>query len=81
MKSSTCKLLEKPERAIVAAAEFLAGHGFTEFAIARAYYAMFYVVEGLLGEAHMHFRKHGGVHSAFGEYYVKTGRFDVRFHR
>lgn len=27
------------------------------------------------------FRKHGGVHAAFGEHLVKTGEIDARFHR
>ncbi len=27
------------------------------------------------------YSKHGGVHGAFGEHYVKTGLFDQKYHR
>lgn len=52
-----------------------------DFAAGRAYYAMFYIASGLLNEKGLHFRKHGGVHAAFGEHFVKTGLFDQSFHR
>jgi len=42
---------------------------------------MFYTAEALLNEKDLHFSKHGGVHGAFGEHYVKTGLFDPKFHR
>ena len=29
----------------------------------------------------MRFSKHGGVHGAFGEHFVKTGLFDAKFNR
>jgi len=29
----------------------------------------------------LRFRKHGGVHSAFGEHFAKTGLLDAKFHR
>ena len=74
------KLLEKAERSI-AAGESLVGPGHLEAAAGRAYYAMFYVAEALLAEQGRRFRKHGGVHSAFGEYFVKTGAFDQKYHR
>ena len=47
----------------------------------RLYYAMFYAAEALLEERNLHFSKHGGVHGAFGEHYVKTGLFDQKYHR
>lgn len=52
-----------------------------DFASGRAYYAMFYVAEALLEEKQLRYSKHGGVHGAFGEHYVKTGLFDQKFHR
>ena len=80
MKDATVKLLEKAERAIAAGESSLrAGH--IEAAASRAYYAMFHVAQGLLNERDLRFRKHGGVHSAFGEHFVKTGAFDPRYHR
>ena len=80
MKGATAKLLEKAGRAI-AAGESALRDGHTEAAVGRAYYAMFHVAQGLLNERELRFRKHGGVHSAFGEHFVKTGEFDPRYHR
>ncbi|HQL54889.1 MAG TPA: HEPN domain-containing protein [Phycisphaerae bacterium] len=80
MKESTAKLLDKSERSISAGDSLLAG-GHVEAAANRAYYAMFYVAEALLGERGLRFRKHGGVHGAFGEHFVKTGLFDPQYHR
>lgn len=80
MNESSRRLLDKAARAIEAA-ETLLEHGYPEFATGRAYYAMFYTTEALLNEKDLHFSKHGGVHGAFGEHYVKTGVFDVRYHR
>jgi uncharacterized protein (UPF0332 family) len=73
------RLLEKADRAI-AAAERLAD-GFPEFAAGRAYYAMFYVAQALLVTRGLRFARHGGVHAAFGEHFVKTGELDPRYHR
>lgn len=42
---------------------------------------MFYIAEALLEEKDLQFSKHGGVHGAFGEHYVKTGLFDPKYHR
>ena len=80
MKESTVQLLGKAERAVLAA-ETLFRSEDAEFAIGRAYYAMFYVAEALLNEKDLQFKKHGGVHGAFGEHYVKTGLFDAKYHR
>lgn len=80
MKESTRQLLEKAVRAIEAA-ESLLSLNYEEFAAGRAYYAMFYVAEALLNEKELRFSKHGGVHGAFGENFVKTGLFDPKYHR
>ncbi len=80
MKDATAKLLQKAGRAI-AAGESSLRDGHIESAVGRAYYAMFHVAQGLLNERDLSFRKHGGVHSAFGEHFVKTGQFDPRYHR
>ena len=42
---------------------------------------MFYAAEALLEERGLHFRKHGGVHAAFGNEFIKTGLLDKKFHR
>ena len=80
MKDSSKQLLEKASRAIEAANTLLDNRS-SEFSTGRAYYAMFYTAEALLNEKGLRFRKHGGVHSAFGEHFIKTGIFDAKFHR
>lgn len=81
MKENSRLLLEKAQRAILAAQALLDAGDFPDFATGRAYYAMFYVAEALLEDKELHFSKHGGVHGAFGEYYVKSGLLDPKFHR
>ncbi|MBI2502575.1 MAG: HEPN domain-containing protein [Candidatus Latescibacteria bacterium] len=80
MKEATGKFLGKADRVIQAAERMLAC-GDAEFAVGRVYYAMFYMAEALLNEKGFRFRKHGGVHGAFGEHFVKTGEFDPKYHR
>lgn len=80
MKEATKKLLEKAIR-VLRIAERLGKSGDAEFSVGRAYYAMFYVAEALLNEKGLHFRKHGGVHAAFAEHFVKTGLLDGKYHR
>lgn len=80
MKEEARKLLEKASRAI-RAAETLLREGDADFASGRAYYAMFYAVQALLVERGLRFRKHGSVHGAFGQEFVKTGLFDAKYHR
>ena len=80
MKEETEKLLQKASRA-VQAAQILLKEGAVDFAAGRAYYAMFYVAEALLSEKGLRFRKHGGVHAAFGEQFAKSGLLDPKFHR
>ncbi len=80
MKEATAKLMEKAARSLVAA-ERLEKSGDAEFAVGRAYYAMFYVAQALLNEKGLRFRKHGGVHGAFGEHFAKTALLDQKYHR
>ncbi len=80
MKETARKFLEKGQQSI-AAAEHLVLDGYAEFAASRAYYAMFYVAQALLSEQGRRFRKHSGVHSAFGEAFAKTGILEPKFHR
>ncbi len=80
MKESSEQLLHKASRAIEAANTLL-DNGLNEFSTGRAYYAMFYTAEALVNEKGLRFRKHGGVHSAFGEHYIKASLFDAKFHR
>ena len=63
------------------AAERLTKDGDAEFAVGRAYYAMFYAAEALLNEQELRFRKHAGVHGAFAQHFVKSGLIDKKYHR
>ncbi|MBI4358648.1 MAG: HEPN domain-containing protein [Candidatus Omnitrophica bacterium] len=72
MKEAPQKLLIKAQESIKTA-EVLLRENQTAFAASRAYYAMFYVAEALLYEKGLTFKKHGGVHSAFGEHFTKPG--------
>src|SRR5713226_1653816 len=80
VKEATEKLLAKAARAL-RVAERLKGDEDAEFAVGRAYYAMFYAAEALLNEKGLRFRKHGGVHGAFAEHFIKTGLLDGKYHR
>ena len=80
MKKTTGKFLDKAERSIKAAERLLRSKD-NEFAAGRAYYAMFYATEALLNEKGLRFRKHGGVHAAFGVHFVKGGQWDAKYHR
>jgi uncharacterized protein (UPF0332 family) len=80
MKPETSALLDKAERSIKNAQSTLEDGDF-DFAASRAYYAMFYVAEALLGEKDLQFSKHGGVHGAFSRHFVRTGAFDIKFQR
>ena len=80
MTEQTRKLLDKANRAVLAAESLLKG-GHNDFSGSRAYYAMFYAAEALLVERGLQFRKHGSVHAAFGEHFAKTEMLDPKYHR
>ncbi len=80
MKDASAKLLAKAGRAIHAA-EALVAKDEPEFAIGRAYYAMFYTAEALLYERDLHSKKHSGVIAMFGKHFAKTAVVDPKFHR
>ena len=55
--------------------------GHPDVATTRAYYAMFYAATALLSSKDMSRSKHSGVHSAFGQYFVKTGLIEPEYGR
>ena len=79
MNEETGKLLTKAESAI-RAAQILLDHEEVPFAAGRAYYAMFYVAEALLHERGLRFKKHSGVHAAYGKEFAKTSLLDPKYH-
>lgn len=80
MREEAQKLLAKAERALHAA-ETLLCEGDYEFATGRAYYAMLHAAQALLRAHDFRYRKHAGVHAAFGEHFAKTGQIDPKYHR
>jgi uncharacterized protein (UPF0332 family) len=65
----------------IQAARMLVNDGFHDFAVSRAYYAMFYLAEALLLENDLTFSRHSAVISAYGRLFAKTGRMSPDFHR
>jgi uncharacterized protein (UPF0332 family) len=73
-------LLGKAEDSI-GAAKLMRENGYYDFAVSRAYYAMFYLAEAFLLGAGLAFSKHSAVHAAFGEHFVRTGIVPPALHR
>lgn len=73
-------LLEKSQRSMDAAKNLME-RGFHDFAVSRAYYAMFYTAEALLDQEGLAFSSHAAVISAFGQYLVRPGKVPAQYHR
>ena len=73
-------LLRKAEHSIEAA-KVMKQSSYFDFAVSRAYYAMFYLAEAFLLEKGLAFSKHSAVHAAFGEHFVRTGILPTQLHR
>jgi len=73
-------LLRKAKRSVEAARTLLENLH-PDFAVARAYYAMFYTAEAALLGRGLSFSKHSAVHAAFGREFVRNGDVPVEFHR
>ncbi|NUN97969.1 MAG: HEPN domain-containing protein [Candidatus Omnitrophica bacterium] len=80
MNDESVRLLEKARRSLWAA-RVLLREGEPEFAAGRAYYAMFYAAQAVLLGRGLRFRKHSGVHAAFGEHPAKGGLIEQKYHR
>jgi len=80
MKEESNLLLLRAVDAIESA-ELLLEQGYLADSISRAYYAMFHIAEALLNEKDLSFSKHGNVHGAFGEHFIKAGILDKKYHK
>ncbi len=80
MTEGVRRLVEKAERSLKAAQRNFE-EGDYDFCASRAYYAMFYVVEGVLLAKGLTFSKHSGVIAGFWEHFVKTGVFPQELHQ
>lgn len=80
MSPEQAALLRKAADSI-RAARLLQGDGLFDFAVSRAYYAMFYVAEAFLLGDGLSFSKHSAVIAAFGDQFAKPGVVPAEFHR
>jgi len=68
------RLIEKAERSLEAA-KVLLDRGDYDFAVSRAYYAMFYCAKAMLLSKGITTKKHSSTISLFCEKFVKSGEF------
>lgn len=73
-------LLDKARKSLEAA-RLLMDDGYYDFAVSRAYYAMFYVAEALLSHLGQAYGKHAAVIAAFGREFAKSKKIDPKFHQ
>lgn len=79
MTASQQALLAKARRS-VAAGRRLASDGDLDFAVSRAYYAMFYTAQAFLLGRGRRFSKHSAVIAAFGQEFAKGNEALREFH-
>lgn len=81
MNKEAENLIKKAQQSLEASKLLLEG-GFPDFAVARAYYTMFYLAEAfLLAKKNMSFSKHSAVISAFGRELAKTDLIPRKYHQ
>lgn len=80
MKKEALILVDKGKRSIGAAKKLLES-GYFDFAVSRAYYAIFYLSEALLFEKGKTFSKHAAVISAVYDEFIKSGTLPKEFHK
>lgn len=80
MKKSQEELLLKAQLSLDASQYLLQGK-FYDFAVARAYYTMFYIASAFLAGENLAFSKHSAVISVFGKEFAKTKKVPRKFHQ
>lgn len=81
MNQEVENLIQKAQQSLEASKLLLEG-GFSDFAVARAYYTMFYIAQAfLLAEKNISFSKHSAVISAFGRELAKTDLIPRKYHQ
>lgn len=78
MKSEIDVIIDKSRRAIRSSERELNDKNY-DYACSRAYYAVFYLLEGVLLLDNRAFSKHSAVISVFNRDFIKTGKFPVEF--
>ena len=77
MTDEVAALMSKARRSLATPRRIMANGGF-DFAVSRAYYAMFYAAEALLASDSVALSKHSAVIAEFNRRYAATGRLDQR---
>lgn len=72
-------LMDRARRSLRSARNIL-DDGDYDFAVSRAYFAMFYAASATLRSQGLRRAKHSGVIAAFGQHMVKTGKFSAEHH-
>ncbi|MGK7886141.1 MAG: HEPN domain-containing protein [Crocosphaera sp.] len=80
MKIEQQQLLQKSQDSLQAA-QLLVDNNLPAFAVARAYYAMFYIAEAFLLGENLTFSSHAAVIAAFGRVFSKTKPIPLNYHR
>ena len=73
-------LLNKAQESLNAA-RLLKDNNYFDYAVSRAYYAMFYIAEAYLEGESQQFSSHAAVISSFGRDFAKPGKVPKEFHR
>ena len=73
-------LLNKAQESLNAA-KLLKNNDYFDYAVSRAYYAMFYIAEAYLEGENQQFSSHAAVISSFGKNFAKLGTVPQEFHR
>lgn len=74
------ELLLKSQKSLQAS-KLLLSNDYPDYAVSRAYYAMFYIAEAFLEGEGLTFSKHSAVIAAFGREFAKPQRVSPEFHR
>ena len=72
--------LEKAQESL-RASKILLENQLPDFAVARAYYTMFYIAEAFLLKQDLTYSSHSAVIAGFGREFAKTKRIPVEYHR
>ena len=76
MKKEEVQALIKRAHRSLRSARNLLEDGDYDFAVSRAYYAMFYAASAALLTQNVRRARHSGVIASFGQYLIKTGKLD-----
>jgi uncharacterized protein (UPF0332 family) len=79
IQQAEIKLYLQKARSALQQAESNLNLDYYDVATSRAYYAMFYTASALLASKGISRSKHSGMHSAFGEHFVKAGLIETEY--